>query len=57
MATTLEVTTKYCNKCENKSYCYKPCPLVLAALYDLPCEQELLQMCKEKENKNDQQKT
>lgn len=46
MATTLEVTTKYCDKCENKNYCYKPCPLVLAALYDSPCEQKLLQMCK-----------
>jgi len=52
MATILEVETKYCNKCENKNYCYKPCPLVLAALNDLPCEQELLQMCKEKEDEN-----
>lgn len=57
MATIFEVKTKYCDKCKNKSYCYKLCPLVLAALYDLPCEQELLQMCKEKESKNDQQKT
>ena len=52
MATTLEVTTKYCDKCENKSHCHIICSLVLAALYDLPCEQELLQMSKEKENEN-----
>ena len=52
MDTPHEVKTKYCDKCKCKSYCYKPCPLVLAALNDLPCEQELLQMCKEKENKD-----
>lgn len=52
MATTLEVTTKYCDKCENKSYCHIPCPLVLAALYDLPYEEDLLQMYKEKEGEN-----
>lgn len=52
MAAILEVQTKYCNKCQNQSYCLKPYPLVVAALYDLPCEQELLQMCEEKE-KND----
>ena len=53
MATTLEVTTKYCDKCENKNYCYKPCPLVLAALYDSPCEQKLLQMCKKEGKRNE----
>lgn len=52
MATILEVKTKYCDKCEHQSYCYKPCPLVFATLWDLPCEQELLQMCKEKEGEN-----
>ena len=52
MASILEVQTKYCNKCQNQSYCLKPCPLVVAALYDLPCEQELLDISKEKENEN-----
>lgn len=50
--TILEVETKYCDKCEHQSYCHTPCALVLAALYDLPCEKEILQICKEKENKN-----
>ena len=51
MATILEVETKYCNRCEHKNYCYKPCPLVLAALWDLPCEQELLQEFEENKNR------
>lgn len=48
MATISEVENKYCNKCENKSSCINPCPLVTSALWSLPCEQKLLQMCKEK---------
>lgn len=52
MAEYLEAITKYCNKCKHKSYCYRPCPLILAALNDLPCEQQLLQKCKETEDEN-----
>lgn len=53
MATILEVENKYCDKCENKGYCYKPCPLVTAALWDLPCEKELLRECEEKNRRAD----
>lgn len=53
MATIFEVEAKYCDRCQNRSSCYIPCPIVLAAINDLPCEQELLQMCKGKDDNNE----
>ena len=51
MATILEVTTKYCNNCHHRGYCYRPCAVVIAAMWDLPCEKELLKTEEErKEN-------
>lgn len=46
MADILTVKTKYCDRCNNSSYCYRPCSLVLAALWDLPCEKEIYEKCK-----------
>ena len=40
-----EVKAKYCDNCQNKEHCYTPCPLVNSALWDLPCEKEIYQMC------------
>lgn len=48
MADLIEVKVKYCDRCYHASYCYKPCPLVLSALWDLPCEKELRDMCNKK---------
>lgn len=33
MADYSEVKAKYCDKCKNQKHCYKPCPLVNAALW------------------------
>lgn len=52
MADLIEVKTKYCDNCYHSSYCYKPCTLVLAALWDLPCEKEIFDLCK-KNNHHD----
>lgn len=49
MADLIEVKTKYCDRCYHSSYCYKPCALVLSALWDLPCEKEIFDLCKKKE--------
>lgn len=46
MATIIEVKAKYCDKCEHQSYCYKPCPLALAALWNMDCEKVILHICK-----------
>lgn len=48
MATKEEVEAKYCNICKNKNHCRILCAVVTAALWDLPCEKRLLQMCEEK---------
>lgn len=42
----IEVKAKYCDKCYNKNYCHTPCPLVNSALWDLPCEKQIYEMCK-----------
>ena len=49
MADLIEVKTKYCDRCYHSSYCHRPCALVLSALWDLPCEKEILNLCKKKE--------
>lgn len=46
MSNFQEVQEKYCNKCSHKQYCYRPCPLVLSALFDLPCTKEIENICK-----------
>lgn len=46
MADYSEVKSKYCDKCKNQKHCYKPCPLVNAALWDLKeVEEEILKIC------------
>lgn len=46
MADYSEVKVKYCDKCKNQKHCYKPCPLVNAALWDLEeTEKEILKIC------------
>ena len=45
MAEWNEVKAKYCDNCQNKEHCHTPCPLVNSALWDLPCEKEIYQMC------------
>ena len=45
MADYIEVKIKYCDRCFNVNHCHTPCPLVLSALWDLPCEKEIYNMC------------
>lgn len=40
-----EALKKYCNICERKDVCHTPCPLVNAAIWDLPCVKDLERMC------------
>ena len=42
----IEVKVKYCDKCYNQNHCHTPCPLVNSALWDLPCEKQIYEMCK-----------
>lgn len=43
MADYNEVKAKYCDNCQNQKKCYKPCPLVNAALWGLKeTEKEIL---------------
>lgn len=45
MAEYSEVKAKYCDRCANKKHCWKPCPLVNAALWDLKeAEEEILKI-------------
>lgn len=39
------VKNKYCVKCIHNGECYRPCPLVYAALFNLPCEEDIKRMC------------
>ena len=45
MAELNEVKAKYCDKCKSKEHCHTPCPLVNSALWDLPCEKQIFDMC------------
>ena len=45
MAEWYKVKTKYCDNCKNKRHCHTPCPLVNSALWGLPCEKQILEMC------------
>lgn len=57
MAEMYEVKSKYCDNCKKQYSCHTLCPLVLSALWDLPCEKQIYDMClhtsKEREGKND----
>ena len=45
MADMYEVKAKYCDNCRNQYSCHTLCPIVLSALWDLPCEKQLYDMC------------
>lgn len=45
MAEWYEVKAKYCDNCQNQKHCHTPCPLVNAALFELPCENQIYNMC------------
>lgn len=40
MANMYEIEAKYCDNCEKQYSCHTLCPLVLSALWDLPCEKQ-----------------
>lgn len=46
MSDPQDVKTKYCDNCVNRNCCFVPCPLVNAALLELPCEREIFNLCK-----------
>lgn len=45
MAEMYEIKAKYCDNCKNQYSCHTLCPLVLSALWDLPCEEQIYNMC------------
>lgn len=45
MADMYEVKAKYCDNCKKQYSCHTLCPLVLSALWDLPCEKQIYNMC------------
>ena len=45
MADMYEVKAKYCDNCKKQYSCHTLCPLVLSALWDLPCEKQIYKMC------------
>jgi hypothetical protein len=52
MADWKAVKAKYCDKCMHDGACHVPCPLVNAALWDLPCEQDIYKICIERRTKD-----
>lgn len=40
-----KVKKKYCDICKHENHCYTPCPLVYAALWQLPCVAEIERIC------------
>lgn len=46
MSDFYRVQERYCNNCRHKQYCYRPCPLVLSDLWNLPCTKEIENICK-----------
>ena len=46
MASWQAVKEKYCDNCSNKAHCHNLCQLIYAALWDMPCEEELAKQYK-----------
>ena len=50
--TVLETLEKYCGRCAHQKYCYTPCALVNAAIWGLPCVEEIEKICGWKEEEH-----
>ncbi len=53
MTDAQNIKSKYCDNCVNSNRCYTPCPLVNAAILDLPCEREIYNLCKKDSDPHD----